>query len=507
MEKQNKFVDQLAQSLLSGGGANDLLKKASAGEYDVKALLVNAVELLPESKLRTGLRKNATFHARKILDIITEAAEEEQEPTPAPKRQKKVAAKKQSLELNFLQLNAVEAATGLIHDGAVDNEKAFQFMAASGGDPTLVELCCEGVAASSEPKGKRGKVALEKCRLGATADICAIATVLNDAPEIATLLREAFLVDIDAAVDSTTANDLGQTLQEHAIGRKFLHCISLLSFTSVASEAKGGKITRSHLVLIAQHMLRWAGKVSKPVLEHAVVVTLLHLSDMPSCILELLTGENMPLWGLARACSLVTGDVLHSDSDTEGYRLMLALHARLVAAKCKKPAAMLYQEILRIKVPETLAAWMKNEGQKASARDLLKMEEAALDEVIQGYHCSSQEEAQHADIAEKERVASGVQGGFFLDTAGKLTDEDRALIKQAGQLKAVVDGSDEDEQEDQADDVNLEGLEEEASGSEGEGEDAESEKEAPVKKRAKQSPKQSSKESPPVTVSRTRRKV
>ena len=67
--RQNRFVDQLAQSLLSGGDANDLLKKASAGEYDVKALLVNAVQLLPESKLRTGLRKNATFHVRKLLEM------------------------------------------------------------------------------------------------------------------------------------------------------------------------------------------------------------------------------------------------------------------------------------------------------------------------------------------------------------------------------------------------------------------------------------------------------
>jgi len=500
MEKQNRFVDQLAQSLLSGGDANDLLKKASAGEYDVKALLVNAVQLLPESKLRTGLRKNATFHVRKLLEIIKEAADEE--PTPAPKRQKKVAAKKKTLELNFLLLDAVESAADLINDGTVDNEKAFEYMVSSGGDPTLVELCCEGVAASSEgkSKGKRSKGAAEQCRIGPTADICAIATVLNDAPEIAIQLRDAFIADIAAAVDSATADESVQTLQDHALGRRFLHCISLLSFTSVSSEAKGRKATESHMVLLAQYLLRWAAKVSLPVLEHAVVVTMLHLSDNPRGILELLTGEDMPLRGLARLCSLVTGEVLLSDSDTDGYRLMLALHSRLVTAKCKKPAAMLYQEILGIKVPEALAAWMKQDGKKASARDLLKMDEAVLDEVIQGYHEASQEDAEHADIAEKERVASGIQGGFFLDTAGKLTDEDRALIKQAGQLKAVVDGSSDEEEEDQVDEVNLEGLEEENSGSEEEGEDAKSEKKVSVKK----SPKRSAQDSPPVRRSRRR---
>ena len=111
----------------------------------------------------------------------------------------------QTLELNFLLLDAVESAADLINDGTVDNEKgykalapketliltfaicaAFEYMVSSGGDPTLVELCCEGVAASSEgkSKGKRSKGAAEQCRIGPTADICAIATVLNDAPEV-----------------------------------------------------------------------------------------------------------------------------------------------------------------------------------------------------------------------------------------------------------------------------------------------------------------------------------
>ena len=40
------------------------LKESKAVEYDVKVLLVNAIDSLPESKLQSGLRKNATFHAR-----------------------------------------------------------------------------------------------------------------------------------------------------------------------------------------------------------------------------------------------------------------------------------------------------------------------------------------------------------------------------------------------------------------------------------------------------------
>lgn len=62
-------MEALAANLIEQGDTLSLIGESQALEYDVKTLLINAVDQLPESKLQSGLRKNATFHARKLLEL------------------------------------------------------------------------------------------------------------------------------------------------------------------------------------------------------------------------------------------------------------------------------------------------------------------------------------------------------------------------------------------------------------------------------------------------------
>jgi len=490
--KQEAFVEQLAEALISQGDVKNV-QQSKAVEYDVKVLLVNAIDSLPASKLQTGLRKNATFHARKLLDLLMEAAAAEK-PKASPKRKAKKAPSK---KVNYLQPDAVEKAEELLQ--GADRSTAVQHRIASGGGADLLSLGCEALVESQTKKGKTA--AAPSPKLGETADLCAMATMLNADPAVVAELQTAFEADNAAGLSQASKDVSCKLLEDLPLGSRLTRLVALLGFLSRKSIAEGGEGYTGETTATLARLVEWAHGVSDSVLSQAVATAAFHLQREPRGVGELLMSlKNTPLAKLGQLCSLVNKSAMDSSDDVDGYRLLLGLHRRLVEQKCKKATKTLAREILPIPVPPGLEAWMEYNQMSTAARNVLELSEEAVDKAVEGYQESMEEEERDRTLAARAAKAErSTKKGFFVDTDGtKLSAEEQKLLAEVSQLKEAREGEEEGEEGEEEVDVDLEGLEEEESSGpeeDQEEEEEEEQEEAPASKK-RSSPRASPRATP-----------
>ena len=453
-EKQEQFVAQLGKSLVENGDIGDLLLKSKAVEYDVKVLLVNAIDALPKSKFQTTLKKNATFHARKLLEQLKEAVEKPTKPSPKRKAKRVPVQKKGSI--NFFEEDMVERAEALMQ--GADEAIAIRYLVGSGCNADLLSLSCESLVQSKAKKAKKGTVNVDY-KFGRTADLCAMATLMNPSEKVVSELQTAFEADHAMALSEPKVDPSVSSLQENTMGQRFVRLISLMGFLSRQSMAGGQPGFEKQMTAVLRRLIEWGAIVSQGALSEAMSVTLLHLDREPRCLIELLLGlEKTPLSAVGDLITRAsTKDVMSDKEDVEGYTLLLALHTRLTKQKCKKKAQALSKEVLQIDVPSGFDEWLDANEFSATARELLAMSEEQVQEAVMGY-LESLEAAQREDHLAKQTKHAGraQKGGFFVDTDGdKMSPEEERLMVEVSQLKDALEEADDD-----VVDVNLEGLEE-----------------------------------------------
>jgi len=359
--------------------------------------------------------------------------------------------------------------------GCSSPKQVLQFMLSSGGQPTLLEECCK---IFSDAGATTSNSSQYDFHLGPTADLCATASLLNSSSdEVVEQLVECFLADVAMDVEEAEVDEDKQQMQECPLGCRFLRCVSLLDFLS-RSGAKGGKSQLHGISEVLKQMLIWAGHVSAALLKHAIQITKLHIGrDYPS-VLNLLSADGLPAAALGSLSTDLTSVLwTHSTrkyfSDVSSYRKLLDLHSRLHSAGYDKQATAMRKMVGELQVPESLAKYMQRKCRQNSPNDMLRLEEAELEEIIEDYQLELEQNEKASARAKKEAEAVQHRKSFFLDTDGtngNLTEEDRALMRQTEELKAFVTDEPEDVAED-ALNMGLEGLEEDEEGEDSEAAD------------------------------------